>query len=171
MIKKVKEFGIEDKDIQTQNVGVYETSKEVETMIYPAPPRPDAGTQKTWQATNSITIKLKDVSKSQALTDLLQSSGATNTQGPSFGLEDANKSSDELMIEAINDAKEKAEKIAKASGRRLGKIITVSEGGGYPIAYPMALEAKGADRNVTSAPVEPGTQTVYKSVSVLFELR
>ncbi|MBX4205864.1 SIMPL domain-containing protein, partial [Candidatus Microgenomates bacterium] len=26
LIKKVKEFGIEDKDIQTQNVGVYETS-------------------------------------------------------------------------------------------------------------------------------------------------
>src|SRR3990170_7544133 len=50
IIKAVKELGIEDKDITTQSVSVYEVSQP-EIMIYP-PPR-DRGGEKEWQASNS----------------------------------------------------------------------------------------------------------------------
>ena len=169
VIAKVKAFGIDEKDIKTQYVSTYE-NPQAEAIPYC--PTCSRTTTAKWQASNSIEIKLNDVSKATALTDLLNQSGANSISGPNFGLVDANKSSDDLMTEAIADARQKAEKVAKAAGRRLGKVITVSESGYSPVYPMMTLEAKGraGDMSVPS-PIEPGTQTVYKSVSVVFELR
>lgn len=166
ILAKVKAFGVPDTDIKTQQVSIYE-SLEMEILTYPAPPRV-AG---KWQASNSLEVKLSDASKATAFTDLLNSTGATSVSGPNFGLTDVNESSDKLLEEAINDARQKAEKIAKASGRRLGKVITVSEAGYTGPIYPMAMEAKGRGGDVVATPIEPGTQEVYKSVTVVFELR
>ncbi|MEK7526591.1 MAG: SIMPL domain-containing protein [Patescibacteria group bacterium] len=168
IVKKIKEFGIEDKDIQTQNVNVNE-NQQAEILIYPPT---DSKQQAKWSANNSITITLRDVAKAQALTDMLTATGATNVSGPNYSLDSYSDASEDLLADAIVDAKTKAEKIAKASGRRLGKVITVSEGGS-PVYYPVALESKGRGGDTTSVPtpVEPGSQTVYKSVTVVFELR
>lgn len=170
IISKVKDFGIQDKDIKTQNISVQE-NQGIEIMTY-CVDCPDKSQIKKWQASNSIEIKLEDASKASAFTDLLNSTSATSVYGPNFGLTDVNESSDELLEEAINDARTKAEKVAKAAGRRLGKVITVSESGGYGPIYPMTMEAKGRGGDTSiPTPIEPGTQTVYKSVTVVFELR
>lgn len=169
IIAKVKTFGIDEKDIKTQQISTYE-NQQTELMSY-CPNCPEKPTQKRWQANNSIEIKLKDVSKVTALTDLLNSTGATSVSGPNFGLTDADKSADELLTQAINDARTKGEKIAKAAGRRLGKVITVSESGGYGPIYPVALDMAKSSRESIPTPIEPGTQMVYKSVTVIFELR
>ncbi len=171
IVKKVKEFGVEQKDIQTQNVSVSE-NQQVEMMLYaPTDSKPQQAVLK-WSANNSITITLRDISKAQALTDMLHSTGATNVSGPNYSLDTYADKSDDLLADAIADAKTKAEKIANASGRRLGKVITVSESGS-PIYYPMALDVKrsGTESSNVPTPVEPGSQTVYKSVTVVFELK
>ncbi|MBU1323482.1 SIMPL domain-containing protein, partial [Patescibacteria group bacterium] len=73
IIKSVKDFGIEEKDIQTQQVSVYQTKEDrPEIMIYP--PRPSG--KDVWQASNSISIKLRNIDQASALTDLLQQSNA-----------------------------------------------------------------------------------------------
>ena len=162
IIKAVKAFGIESNDLTTQNVSVYEVDiPEAEILIYP--PRPRSG-EKEWQASNSLEIVLRDVDKASTLTDLLQGFKLAQVFGPSFSLEDYSQVSADLLTQAVKDAKEKAEKIAQASGRKLGKVLTVSEGGnGQP--WPVREMA------VTSAPVEPGSSQTSKTVTVVFELR
>ncbi len=160
IIKTVKEFGIKSEDIKTQNLSVYQQ----EETYY------EEGRQKSrpgqWRVNNSITITLREVDRASALADLLVKSGATNVSGPNFSLEEGQQKEEELLKEAIEDARKKAETIATSSGGKLGKILSVSEGYQQPTVLRMALEGGGG-----GSPVEPGTETVSKVVTVVFELK
>ena len=168
LVKSLKDFGIDAKDIQTQSVSVNEISNEIEIMIYPPRPR---GESTGWQASNSITITLRNVDQASGLTNLLQNSGATDVSGPSFSLDDTAKIQTDLLAEAIADAKQKAAKAAAAGGRKLGKMITVSEGYSYnptPLFRAGAAKMNSAE---SSALVEPGTELVSQTATVVFELK
>jgi hypothetical protein len=162
----VKEFGIEEKDLTTQNVSVYETD-EPEIMIYP--PRPRSG-EKQWQASNSLAIILRDVNQASALADLLQGFSMAQVSGPSFSVDDTNLSEQDLLVDAMADAREKAERLAEAGGRKLGKVLTASEG--YSSApYPLYSDLMAVGEAKSSAPVEPGSTQMTKTLTVVFELK
>ena len=157
IIKSVKDFGIDEKDIQTQQVSVYQTKEE------------RLSAKDIWQAGNSINITLRNITQASALADLLQGNGAANVFGPNYSLDDTTQAQADLLSKAIDNAKTKAQKIASASGRKLGKVITVNEGSSV---YPEPLFLGGSTMaEKSSAPVEPGTETVYQSVTVTFELK
>ena len=163
LVSALKTFGIVDADIQTQSVVTYE-NQGTQILTYP----PTGVTQKKWTASNSVEIKLRDISKASALTDLLNNSGATGVSGPNFTVDNTKTYDAELLAKAVSDARVKAEEMAKAGGRRLGKMTSVSEfGATQPIPY--ALETRVKDS--VGSPIEPGTQTLYKTVTVTFELR
>ena len=163
IIKAVKDFGISEKDITTQNVSVYEiTQPEAEIMI--SPPRPRSDGEKQWQASNSLEIILRDTAKASALTDLLAGFPLAQVSGPGFSVDDTSAAEVDLLTQAVEDAREKAAKVAQASGRKLGKVLTVSEGG---VSQPWALR----EMAVTGAPVEPGSSEMSKTVTVVFELK
>ena len=149
IIKTVKELGIEAKDITTQNVSVYEMKKQ-------------------WQASNSLEIILRNIDQAQALADLLQGFPLAQVSGPGFSVDDTNAADADLLTEAVADAREKAAKVAAASGRKLGKVITVSETGSYPIYR--GLEA-ASSRDAVSTPIEPGSSQMSQIVTVVFELK
>ena len=163
LIKSVKDFGIPETDIKTENISVSQIP-DVQTMIYP--PRPSNANAGDWQATNSISITLKDVTKASALSDLLNKSGATNIYGPTFTVDTSTTSDADLLAKAVVDAKTKAQSIATASGVTLGRVINVQENEANRI-YPLAQTAKDAGSSAT--PVQPGTSTLYKTVTVVFE--
>ena len=160
IINAVKAFGIAEEDIQTRNLSVNQTQ---EAFIEDERRKVELG---QWRANNTIEITLRDVDKASALADLLSESGATNVYGPNFSLDDTQDSEVVLLEEAIDNAREKADTIAKSSGRKLGKIVTVSEGSQQSSGIFKSLPEVGG-----GTPIEPGTETVYKTVTVTFELR
>lgn len=155
IINAVKQFGVPAEDIQTQNLSVYQRQE-----------RFDGGEAGDWRVNNTVSIKLKDADKASGLTEVLAQTGATNIHGPNFRIEDTSETENELLSSAIKDAQKKAELIAQASDRKLGKVITVSEGNSAP-RYGIMAEMGGGG----GAPVEPGTSTVGKTVTVVFELK
>ncbi len=161
----VKDFGIEDKDLETQNVSVHETSQP-EIMVFP--PRPKKG-EKQWQASNSLAIILRDTGKASALTDLLQGFSKAQVTGPSFSVDDTKTSEHDLLDKAMADAKEKAGRLAASGGRKLGKVLTVSEG--YSSPYPIYGDMLAVSQLKSSAPVEPGSTQMSKTLTVVFELK
>lgn len=162
LIDSIKTFGISQDNIKTQNLSIYQN----EEYYY------DNGTQKSrpgqWRVSNSIDIKLKNTERASEFSDLLSRSGANQVYGPNFTLDDTGDAEKGLLEEAIKDAQEKAQIIALASGKTLGEVVSVSEGSSQPV-YPLfsTREMGGGG----APPVEPGTGTVYKSVTVIFELR
>lgn len=161
LIKAVKEFGIREADIKTQNISIYQD----EQSYY------DGGVQKSrkgqWRVSNSVEVILREIDKANALTDLVTKSGANNVWGPNFSMDDTNKIEKGLYDMAIKDAREKAESVAKASGRKLGKVLSVNDGASNNI-YPMYAMKDGAGGGAVT---EPGSTTVYKNLTVVFELK
>jgi len=158
LTKVVKDFGIEDKDIKTQNISVHQYEE-----------RPARSGIKKWRASNNISITLRDIDKASQLADLLNTTGATNIHGPNFALDDTQQAEVDLMKSAIDNAREKAQAIATASNRKLGKVLTVQEGAqaNIPVFRAMEMAVGGG---AVPTPVEPGTGTVRKTVTVVFEL-
>lgn len=162
IIASVKEFGIKSEDIKTQNLNIYQNQ---ETYY-------EEGRQKQrpgqWSVSNSIEIKLRDVDRASSLADLLGKSGANNVYGPNFTLDDDPAAADALFSEAIDNAKSKADRVAKAAGKSLGKVLSITEGVSSSGPVPMyRMEGGGGG----GAGLEPGSGTISKSVTVVFELR
>ena len=162
LIKAVKGFGIKAEDIKTQSLSYYQRDESYW----------DNGVQKSrkgqWRVSSAVEITLREVDRASALADLLASSGATNVYGPNFQFDDTSKIQRDLFDKAIIDAKEKAEIVARAAGRKLGKVISVTEGSGAGNIYP--LYSRGVEGG-GGAPMEVGSGTVSQTVTVVFELK
>lgn len=158
LIEDIKAFGVKQEDIKTQGMSINE-SQNYETKA------------KEWYASNSIQITLRDVDKASSFADLLAKSGANNVYGPNLMLDESNSAEKTLYEEAMKDAKEKAESIAKVSGRKLGKVISVMDGGSVDYSRPYLMSAKDGLGGGVAAPVEAGATTVSKSMTVVFEMK
>ncbi len=161
IINAVKGFGIPAEDVQTQNLSVYQN----EEQYY------EEGRQKMrpgqWRVNNTVEIKLRQVERASDLTSILTQSGATNVYGPNFTLDDTKSAQTELLSAAITNAREKAEKIAASSSRKLGKTISVVEGSAVsPVSFFGDRGGAGG-----GGPIEPGTGTISKTVTMTFELK
>ncbi|MEK7544026.1 MAG: SIMPL domain-containing protein [Patescibacteria group bacterium] len=163
IIESVKSFGIKSEDIKTQNLNIYQNQ---ETYY-------EEGRQKQrpgqWSVSNSVEIKLRDVDRASALADLLAKSGANNVYGPNFALDEDSTAADALFTEAVDNARTKAANVAKAAGKKLGNILSVTEG--VSATGPITLLRMEGGGGGGGAGLEPGTGTVSKSVTVIFELR
>lgn len=167
LIKSVKDFGINDADVQTQSASVYQGD-----IWYVDVNGINRSKKGQWTANNSVEITLRNIDQAQQLTDLLNSSGATNVYGPNFRMDNTNTAETGLYEAAMKDALNKADVIARASGRKLGRVLTVNdEGSSRQVIYPMmakTLDLSGAGS--VPAPVQPGSTTVTKNLTVSFEL-
>ncbi len=163
LIEAVKKFGIKAEDIKTQSLSIYQQQENYW----------EDGKQKMrpgqWTVNNSVEIKLREVEQASKLADLLAASGANNVYGPSFQFDDVSQIEKTLFDGAMKDAVDKAEIVARASGRKLGKVISVSENGGLIYGYS-GTKMEGVGLGGGGAPVEPGSETVSKSLGVVFEL-
>ena len=160
IIDAVKNFGIKPEDIQTQNLSIYQ---EEETYT-------EGGKQKRrpgqWRVSNSVDITLRDVQKAGALAEVLSKAGANSVYGPNFTLEDNPESRNALLSTAVADARKKAEILAKAAGKTLGTIITLSEG---TTGQEQIMQFEGGGIG-GGGDMQPGSETVRKSVTVTFSL-
>lgn len=162
IINAVKDFGIDEADIKTQNMSIYQAQ---ETFYEDGRQKQRAG---QWHVNNTIEVKLRDVDQASELADILVSNGSTNVNGPSFQLDDRTSSEDALLEQAIDNARDKAERVAKANNQSLGKMVNVVEGASSSSIYP-ALLRDGAGGG--GYPAEPGTSSTSKTVTVTFELK
>jgi hypothetical protein len=181
LISQIKAFGIPEADIKTENISVYEyTAPDVQpvelkaevnqgSMPQVVPPSRGGG-EKIWQASNNLTIALRDVSKATDLATLLTNAGATTVSGPNFTTDDTTAMDRQLLEKAMTDAREKADLLLTGTNQRVTRVINIYENEGYT-PYPMFREAAmGVANDQTTVPVEPGSQTLYKSVTVVFEI-
>lgn len=173
----LKEKKVEEKDIKSVNYSIYPQYNYYDTpvcMAYPCPPRRPPEVV-SYQVRHSLEIKIRDLDKVDDLLDGVVTAGATEVGSVSFTVDNEEKVQADARKKAIEDAKAKAEVLARDLGVRLGKIVGFSESGGpFPI-YIRALEVgKGGGFGGDMAPapsVQPGEQEVVSTVIVIYEFR
>lgn len=103
--------------------------------------------------------------KAGSLIDAAVGAGANTIYGPTPSRSDADALYRQALAKAVEDAAGRAAVLAKAAGRELGRVTTISESG----AAPVPVFAKAAAD--ASTPVVSGPQETTASVSVTYELR
>lgn len=111
----------------------------------------------------------------EKISDIIDGSvslGANQVGDIQFVIDDPEKLKEEARDKAIANAKERAQSIATATGLRLGKVISFSEGVSsqvYPVPYYLE-KAEGLGGG--EAPqIEAGSQEIEASISLTFELK
>lgn len=173
-----KEAGVAERDIQTSGYSVYPQYDYQQSVCSPngiCPP----GRQilRGYEVRQTTTVKVRDTAKAGNILTEVGSIGATEVSGLNFTFDDPDAVQAEARDEAITDAKEKAEKLARSLGVRLVRVVSFNEnGGGYPVPYyarDMALGMGGAESAVAQkAPdISVGENKVTSNVSVTYEIR
>lgn len=174
----LKEAGVADRDIQTSNYSIYpqydyQQSACSSNGICP----PGRQILRGYEVRQTTTVKVRDTTKAGDLLSGVGSKGATEISGLNFTFDDPDQVQAEARDEAITDAKEKAEKLARSLGVRLVRVVSFSEnGGGYPVPYysrDTAYGMGGAESAVAvKAPdISVGENKVTSNVNVTYEIR
>lgn len=160
VLAAVKAAGVADKDVQTSGINLNPQYRYEENQ----PPRITG-----YQASNTVSLKLRDVSKMGKVLDALVASGANQINGPSFGIDDPEPLYDQARLEALKRAQARAATYAETLGLRVRRIVSISEGGGgMPSPIPrMAMMKAESD---SSTPVAAGESSVSVQLDVVFEL-
>ena len=171
LIAGLKNLGVNEKDIKTRQItggGTYEILDTSQTQIYPAPPRP----KPTNQFSTSLEVTISDLTKADEVIGALTAGGATNLYGPNLtvGNEELDNGKSKAREDAVNEAKKKAEELAKLSGRKLGKAVKIQEQGDY--GYPIPILARGeADLVEKASQIQPGQNEITINLAVDFALK
>ena len=169
VIAELKRAGIADRDIQTSNLSlnpVYAPQVQRPDGQYEQPQQRIIG----YQANNSVTVRQRNLAEFGRVIDTLVEAGANQVNGPSFQMDDPDAASDEARLAAMKKARARAELYARAAGLRVGRILSISESGGYNPGPPVMFARMAADSSAAPSPVAAGEIQLNANVTVLFEL-
>jgi len=126
-----------------------------------------------YQVSESVSAKLRDLGRAgDAIGKAVSAGGnAVRVNEISLDLEDTSALVSRARDKAFADAKTKAEQYAKAAGRTLGAVVSIAEDvrAPSPILMPNdRLAGSGLDKQ--SVPIQPGSQDVSVSVTVVFAM-
>ena len=161
-------LGVKPDDVQTRNLSLN---------------RIDYGAERgTYRAYNVVEVTLRDLAKvSDAVTSATEA-GANVLSGPDLRISDREASSRSAYAAAYRAARARAEAYAGAAGLKIGRVLTIQDGGevGMPIPYVRTMDASGELAAQSVAPVaappppptpfSPGMTTQQVSVRVDFAL-
>ena len=158
----LKRAGIADKDIQTSSISLNPEYRYVENQT---------PVLTGYRASNTVNVKFRDLKRSGAILDALVREGANQLNGPSLTIDKPDEAYDEARVKAIAAGQRRAELYARALGKRVVRLISISEGGAsFPGPMPMAY-SRDAAMAVSKTEISPGTQDIQVSVSMSFELQ
>ena len=164
IIKELKGLDIEAKDIKTSQYSIY--------------PRYDwnEGRQilRGYQVNQTVSVKIRDLDIIGDVLDMAAQKGANQVGSLNFTIDEPEDLRQEARIEALANAKEKAEALAKVADVKLGKLVSFNEStGGSPVYWDYGLmEAKavGMGGGEPAPDVEPGSQEIIINVTVTYEV-
>jgi len=159
----LKRAGIADRDIQTSSINLnpdyrYDNNQPPVLTGY--------------QASNSVSIKFRDIRNTGKILDALVAQGANQINGPSLTIDKPEAAYDEARTKALAAGRARADLYARSLGMRVTRLLSVSEGGtNMPRPpYPMAMMAQ-AERSDAKTAIEPGSQDLEITLAMSFELQ
>ena len=162
VLKALKSAGVEDNDIQTQNMSVNKHYQD----------RGTAHETISYVATQELSVVIHDVTKVGDIIDSAVQAGANDVGGIEFGLSEAATAKDAALKDAVENAQVKAEALASGASAAIGPVVRIDENN-YDVQnsyarYDQALMAMPSAAGTTISPGEVQTEV---QVRVTFELK
>ena len=165
ILSAVKELGVASKDIQTTGYSISPKQEWRERRVFIT----------GYVVSQNATVKVRDLDKVGETLAKAGELGANQIGGISFTIDDPTSLKDEARAKAIEDARKKADALARQLGLTIVKVVTFSESfEGYPQPMPMFARSMSAPMAMDAAPapiIETGSLDVTANVSVTFDVR
>ena len=161
VVAALRRAGVAERDIQTSSINLNPEYRYGENQ----PP-----VLTGYQASNQVTVRFRDIGESGRILDALVAEGANQINGPTLTIDRPDAALDQARVDALAKARARAQLYAQATGKRVGRIVAISESGdGFPHPpRPMAMMAEA--RGAADTQIIPGEQTLSVTLSVSFEL-
>lgn len=162
VLAALKRAGVAARDIATASVALQPQYRYAENQ----PPVVTG-----YQASNSVSVRFRDVARSGAILDALVAQGANQIDGPNLSIDQPDAALDEARTDAIRRARQRADLYAKAAGMSVARIVSIAESGQDaggsppPVVYARAMAAKAPTQ------IEAGEKDVTVTLAVRFLLR
>ena len=154
--------GVASKDIQTQYFNITQLTKY------------DDKTQQQvvtgYQVTNTVTAKIRDLTKTGSTIDDVAAAGGdlTRINSISFSIDDPTSYNTQARAKAMADAQAKANQMATLAGVTLGKPTYISESSYIPSPAPVLGVSNAA--SVAQTPISSGEMEVTVNVQVTYAI-
>ena len=158
VIAAIKALGIDEKDIRTTSIDLsaqYNNSRTPKIIGY--------------RMSQQLQVTVRDLDKAGDVVDTATAKGATDVNGLWFEVAEPAAAMDQARAAAIAQARTSAQAMASAAGVSLGGVVSISEASASvpgPYYYGESLRAIALDATT----VQPGTQDVQATVTVIFEI-
>lgn len=173
LTKAVKAKGVADADIQTQSFNIYPQYGLIAALTPGGPAKQPEITGYT--VNNQVQIKVRNLDSASDVLDAAINAGGNGIRanGLQFTIEKPDQYLTKAREEAVQNAKARAEVLAKAAGVKVGQPRSIAESGAtvpqfdkiQAVAAPSAGGGRGA-----STPISPGEEKLSVSVSIVFEI-
>ncbi|WP_419550919.1 SIMPL domain-containing protein [Mitsuokella jalaludinii] len=157
----VRGLGIEEKDIQTRNYSFYpnySTDKDHRNEVT------------GYTVNNSVIVVVRDIKLTGKVIDAALSNGANEINSLDFSASDTKAVREVALLNAIQDARDKADIIAKGLGKRIVGIQNVSESTGYIETRRFGGNMLMAVAKDAATPIAPGSLSLAANVHIDFIL-
>ncbi len=162
VIDAIRKAGVAEVDLKTSVLS-----------LYPAYDYPTGGGTprlKGYTISNAVVATIRSIDAAGAVIDGAMSAGATTMDGITFRVADPARAEEHARQAAMAQAKSKAQTLASAAGVAIDGVASIGESSsGTP--YPVAYSAGAAVAKDVATPVQPGTNEVTVTVSVVYLIR
>jgi uncharacterized protein YggE len=156
VIDVLHDAGVADDDIQTSDLSVQ-------------PVFDDDNHVTGYEATNTVTARIRDLGKAGSIIDAAaaKAGDTIRVQGITFSIDDDSKLLAPARTKATMRAPAQAEQLAGSAGVEVGDVQSIREStGSVPVAYSGDAAARASE-----TPVQPGSETLSVSATVVFTIR
>lgn len=162
VVAALRAAGIAERDVQTSGINLGPRYHYGDKQ----PPKITG-----YQASNTVSVKVRDITRLGKVLDALAAQGANQINGPSFEIDQPEPVRDEARLKALKQAQDRAQTYAKALGLQVRRVVSISENGGGGFR-PVMMAARSAPLAAAEmdTPVSPGETTVSVNLDVVFEL-
>lgn len=158
VIKFLKEFGVEEKDIKTTNYRLYPRYNYKDRRI----PQIIG-----YEITQTLEVKIRNLEKIGEILERSVSAGVNQVSSLRFSVDNDEELTEQARALAIKDAKQKAKNLASQLGVRLIKISGFDEGGGF---YPIYRDLTGIGGGGEAPEIQIGENEIVVSVTLIYEI-
>jgi uncharacterized protein len=162
VVDRIKQLGIAERDIQTTGINLgamYDYNQQTQRQVF-----------RGYQASNRVSVKLREIDRTGPVLDALVEAGATDLNGPDWSIDDDKPARAQARRAAIETAHAQALEYARASGFANVRLLEINEALPPSRPMPMMRMAQAEAASDASTPVQPGMIEAGVTVTVTYEM-
>ena len=120
---------------------------------------------------NTVLVTVRELDQLGEIMGTVVEAGANSIFGIQFDVSDKTQALSEARKAAVEDARVKAEELARAAGVTLGDVQSINEFGGAPVPVFEGKGDGGFDTTTAQVPISLGQLSLTVEVSVIYDIQ